>query len=77
MAWDHLALGQYQKGLEIFDKAIRLSPRDPELQFMDGGKSWAYFGLKQYDQAIDWARRAIAVGRAARSTRQTSLRRWP
>ncbi len=26
------------------------------------GKSWAYFGLKQYDQAIDWARRAIAVG---------------
>ena len=62
MAWDHLALGQYQKGLEIYDKAIRLSPRDPELQFMDGGKSKAYFGLKQYDQAIDWARRAIAVG---------------
>jgi adenylate cyclase len=29
---------------------------------VDGGKSWAYFGLKQYDQAIDWARRAIAVG---------------
>jgi hypothetical protein len=25
------------------------------------GKSWAYIGLKQYDQAIDWARRAIAV----------------
>jgi tetratricopeptide (TPR) repeat protein len=25
------------------------------------GKSWAYFGLKQYDKAIDWARRAIAV----------------
>jgi adenylate cyclase len=62
MAWDHVALGQYEKGLELYDKAIRLSPRDPELQFMDGGKSWAYFGLKQYDQAIDWARRAIAVG---------------
>jgi adenylate cyclase len=62
MAWDHLALGQYEKGLELYDKAIRLSPRDPELQFVDGGKSWAYFGLKQYDQAIDWARRAIAVG---------------
>jgi TolB-like protein/DNA-binding winged helix-turn-helix (wHTH) protein len=55
MAWDHVALGQYEKGLELYDKAIRLSPRDPELQFMDGGKSWAYFGLKQYDQAIDWA----------------------
>ena len=26
------------------------------------GKSSTYFGLKQYDQAIDWARRAIAIG---------------
>ncbi len=62
MAWDHLALGRYEKGLELYDKAIRLSPRDPELQFMEGGKSWAYFGLKQYDHAVDWGRRAIAVG---------------
>ena len=29
---------------------------------MEGGKSWAYFGLKQYDHAVDWGRRAIAVG---------------
>ena len=50
------------KSLELFDKAIRLSPRDPALQFMYTGKSWGYFGLKQYDQAIDWARRAIAIG---------------
>ena len=62
LAWDHVALGQYEKGLELFDKAIRLSPHDPELQGMIHGKSSAYFGLKQYDQAIDWARRAIAVG---------------
>jgi len=62
MAWDHLRLGHFDKGLELFDEAIRLSPRDPQLHFMDHGKSWAYFGLKQYDQAIDWARRAIAVG---------------
>ena len=26
------------------------------------GKSWTYFALKQYDQAIDWARRAIVLG---------------
>jgi class 3 adenylate cyclase/TolB-like protein/Tfp pilus assembly protein PilF len=62
MAWDHVDLGHFEKGQELFDKAIRLSPRDPQLQFMDTGKSWVYFGLKQYDQAIDWARRAIAVG---------------
>ena len=62
MAWDHLGLGQYEKGLEIFDAAIRLSPRSPELNYMYDGKSWAYFGLKQYDQAIGWARQAIAAG---------------
>jgi adenylate cyclase len=62
MAWDHVSLGHFERGLELFDKAIRLSPRDPQLQWMDAGKAWAYFGLKQYDQVIDWARRAIAVG---------------
>ena len=62
MAWDHLGLGRYEKGLEIFEEAIRLSPRSPELKDMYAGKSFAYFGLKQYDQAIDWARQAIAAG---------------
>jgi hypothetical protein len=27
-----------------------------------GLSRWTNFGLKQYDQAIDWARRAIAIG---------------
>jgi TolB-like protein/Tfp pilus assembly protein PilF len=62
LAWDYASLGHFEKGLELFDKAIRLSPRDSALQFMDFGKSWTYFGLKQYDQAIDWARRAMAIG---------------
>jgi tetratricopeptide (TPR) repeat protein len=62
LAWDYVFLGQYEKSLVLFDKAIRLSPRDPSLQFMYFGKSWTNFGLKQYDQAIDWARRAIAIG---------------
>ena len=60
--WDYANLGHFEKGLEIFDKAIRLSPHDPQLAFMYNGKSWAYMWLKQYGQAIDWARRAIAVG---------------
>jgi adenylate cyclase len=61
MAWDNMGLGRFDKSLELFDEAIRLGPRDPTLHFMYTGKSWAYFGLKRYDQAIDWARRAIAV----------------
>jgi TolB-like protein/class 3 adenylate cyclase/cytochrome c-type biogenesis protein CcmH/NrfG len=62
LGWDHVYLGHFDKALEVFDKAIRLSPRDPVLQAMYFGKSRAYFGLKQYDQAIDWARRASVLG---------------
>jgi class 3 adenylate cyclase/TolB-like protein/Tfp pilus assembly protein PilF len=62
MGFDYASLGRYEKALEIFNEAIRLSPRGGELQYMYSGKSWAYFGLNQYDQVIDWARRAIGVG---------------
>ena len=63
LGWDYLYLGEFEKSLEYFDKAIRLSPHDPLL----GGGGWydgeaaGYFALKQYDQAIEWARRGIAV----------------
>jgi adenylate cyclase len=61
LGFDHLYLGQFEKSLEYFDKAIRLSPRDPYLSGWYEGKSSAYFGLKQYDQAIEWARAAIVT----------------
>jgi adenylate cyclase len=54
-------LGQYEKAIEFFDKAIRLSPRDPSLPFWYMGKSYAYFGLQQYGQALEWTRRSIAI----------------
>jgi adenylate cyclase len=57
----NLYLGEFEKSLEFYDKAIRLSPHDPALQFWYGGKASAYFALKQYDQAIEWARRSIAT----------------
>src|SRR5262249_46600299 len=47
--------------LEFFDKAIRLSPRDPALYYLNGAKARAFTKLKQYDQAIESARRAIAI----------------
>jgi adenylate cyclase len=55
------AIGQYQKAIEFFDQAIRLSPQDWQLAFWFGGKGGAYFGLEQYVEAIEWARRAIAT----------------
>jgi adenylate cyclase len=54
-------IGQYEKAIEFFDKAIRLSPQTQELAGWDHGKAVAYFGLQQYDQAIEWARRSIAI----------------
>ena len=46
---DYLQLGQFEKSLEFYDKAIRLSPHDPLLHYWYQGKTGAYFGLKQYD----------------------------
>jgi adenylate cyclase len=59
--WDHVFFGHFDKGLEYFDKAIRTSPYDPSLASWYGGKAWVNFGLKRYDQSIEWARQAIAV----------------
>jgi tetratricopeptide (TPR) repeat protein len=54
-------LGRFDKSLEYFDQAILGSPHDPSLAYWYGGKAWANFGLKNYDQAIDLARQAIAI----------------
>ncbi len=58
---DYLALGQFDQSLEVLDKAIRASPSDPSLTYYYGNKAWANFGLKRYDEAIELARRALAI----------------
>ena len=54
-------LGEFGKSLEYLDKAIETNPYSPSLVYYYGGKASANFGLKNYDQAIDWARQAIAI----------------
>jgi len=61
LAFNDLELGQFEKSLENLDKAIRLSPHDPSLHYWYAGKATAHLGLKQYEDAIEWARRAIAI----------------
>jgi adenylate cyclase len=51
-------LGHPDRALELADKAIRLSPRDPDLRVLYHMKGWAFFMKRQDDQAIDWLRRA-------------------
>ncbi len=54
-------LGEFQTSLELIDKAIRLSPRDPFRASWYADKAGSDLALKQYDQAIEWARRAIEI----------------
>ncbi|HEY1454295.1 MAG TPA: adenylate/guanylate cyclase domain-containing protein [Roseiarcus sp.] len=61
LGFDYVMHGDSDKSLEYFDKAIRESPHDSQLGAWYGGKAAANFGLKNYDQAIEWARQAIAV----------------
>jgi tetratricopeptide (TPR) repeat protein len=61
LGWDYLNLVQFEKGLEYLDRAIRLSPHDPSLGNWYHGEAFGHFGLKHYDQTIEWARRAIAI----------------
>jgi TolB-like protein/class 3 adenylate cyclase/Flp pilus assembly protein TadD len=61
LSWDYLYRGEFEKSLEYSAKAIRLSPHDPALENWYRARAAANFGLKQYDLAIEWARRAIAI----------------
>ena len=61
LGWDYARFGEFDKSQEYFDKAIRESPHDPSRAHVYGGKAWANFGLNNYDQAIEWARQAIAI----------------
>jgi tetratricopeptide (TPR) repeat protein len=61
LGWVHLRVGEFDKSIEYFDKAISMSPNDPGLAFWYAGKMSANFGLKRYDQAIEQARQSIAI----------------
>ena len=61
LGFDYANLGEFDKSLEYLHKAILASPHDPALRWWYGAKAEANFALKRYDQAIESARRAIAI----------------
>jgi adenylate cyclase len=61
LGFDYGNLGEFDKSLEYLDKAIQRNPNDPGLAYWYGNKAQDNFGLKNYDQAIELARRAIAI----------------
>jgi adenylate cyclase len=54
-------LARPDRSLEVTEKATRLSPRDPTLWGFYQVKSEAFFILRQDDNAIEWARRTLAL----------------
>jgi adenylate cyclase len=54
-------LGRFEESLGFFDKVIRQSPNDPNLAFSYAVKAGDHVALKQYGQAAESARRAIAI----------------
>ena len=61
LGYNYHRLGEFGKSLEYLDKAIKTNPYSPSLVYFYGSKAVANFGLKNYHQAIDWARQAIAI----------------
>jgi adenylate cyclase len=54
-------LGEFDKSIVYLDEAILASPHDPTLRYWYGAKAEANFALKNYDKAIEAARRSIAI----------------
>jgi adenylate cyclase len=61
LGFSYANLGEFDKSLDYLDKAILASPHDPTLRYWYGAKAEANFALKRYDQAIESARRSIAI----------------
>jgi adenylate cyclase len=54
-------LGRPDRGLEYVELAIRLSPRDPKVEWFYGEKAWALLMQQQDDLAIEWLRRTLKI----------------
>jgi adenylate cyclase len=51
--------GRAEEGIALLHNAMRLSPRDPQIGQMMIRLSDAHLFLKQYDEALIWARRSL------------------
>src|SRR6516165_12554620 len=54
-----ILLGRAQEAPELLKKAIRLSPRDPELGRFYWFMGRAYFNVKNYKDAIQWLQKSV------------------
>src|SRR5262249_29091800 len=57
--WSRLWLGETDLAIEHFARAIRLSPVDAAMFWMQDGIAHAHFFAGRYDEALAWARMAL------------------
>ncbi|WP_249135502.1 adenylate/guanylate cyclase domain-containing protein [Bradyrhizobium sp. AUGA SZCCT0222] len=57
--WVKNFLGEPERAIERFARAMRLSPLDPRLTSMRNGTAFAHFFLGRYDEAASWAAMAL------------------
>jgi len=61
LAWIESCTENPAKALELFQRANRLSPRDPRGWFITAGIANAHFTAGEFDQAVAWAKKALVL----------------
>jgi adenylate cyclase len=59
-AWTLLYVAQPNRAISLFQRAMRLSPLDPELSYFLSGLGYAYIMMGRYEEALEVGRRAVA-----------------
>jgi TolB-like protein len=57
--WPKVWLGQLAASIDLQARAMRLSPRDPQIFLMESATAFAHFCAGRYDEASAWATRAV------------------
>jgi tetratricopeptide (TPR) repeat protein len=59
----HLHCGDLDKALHYFQRVTELSPNDPDLSHTLAGVAHTYMAMGRYEDAVDWAERALVLNR--------------
>jgi tetratricopeptide (TPR) repeat protein len=57
--WPKVWLGQLPASIDLQARAMRLSPRDPQIFLMESATAFAHLCAGRYDEASTWAMRAF------------------
>jgi adenylate cyclase len=79
--WVRFYLGDAETAIVHFNRAIRLSPLDPEMGYMLSGLAHAYLFTERYEEALNYATRSVREwptwlpGRLARAAALVQLQK--